>query len=167
MLLVILLALMALAAILVVFCRDLLYAVISLGLLSVFTSIVFYSLDSPYASMLELSIGAGLITILFMATISLVEQPKSKSSGPSRFSYQGVVALAVIAVVALWIGMSLLKGGVPALEGALSPGAWPEVLRTLPEVLWEDRLLDVFGLGMIIFTAAIGMGVLFRTEGGK
>jgi len=38
---------------------------------------------------------------------------------------------------------------------------------TLPEVLWEDRLLDVFGLGVIIFTAAIGMGVLFRTEGGK
>ncbi|HHX87557.1 MAG TPA: DUF4040 domain-containing protein [Firmicutes bacterium] len=157
---VILLVLMALAAIFVVFSRDLLYAVISLGFLSVFTSILFYSLGSPYASMLELSIGAGLITILFMATISLVEQPKPKQGKIFGLTYLNVFALTVIAVIALWIGLSLVKGGVPSLVAPVSPG-------TLPEILWGDRLLDVFGLGIIIFTAAIGMGVLFRTEGGK
>ena len=154
------LALMALAALGVVFSRDLLYAVISLGLLSVFTSILFYSLGAPYASIMELSIGAGLITVLFMATISLVEQPKSKQGRIFGLTYLNVFALTVIVVIALWIGLSLVKGGVPSLVTSVSPG-------TLPEVLWGDRLLDVFGLGRVIFAGAIGMGVLFRTEGVK
>ena len=167
---IVLLVLMALAALSVVFCRDLLYAVISLGLLSVFTSILFYSLGSPYASMMELSIGAGLITILFMVTISLVEQPKLKREKVFGLNYLNVLALAVIVVITLWIGLSLVKGGVPSLATLVSPapGTHPEVLSgTLPEILWGDRLLDVIGLGIVIFTAAIGMGVLFRTEGGK
>lgn len=161
MLMVVLLALMVLAALFVVFSRDLLYAVISLGLLSVFTSILFYSLGSPYASILELSIGAGLITILFMATISLVEQPKRGKGKMFGLTYLNVLGVAVIAVVALWVGLSLVKGDAPSLSAALVPPG------TLPEILWGDRLLDVFGLGIIIFSAAIGMGVLFRTEGGK
>ncbi len=151
---------MAVAALGVVFSRDLLYAVISLGLLSVFTSVFFYCLGSPYASMLELSIGAGLITILFMATISLVEQPQSRQRGRFRLTYLNVFALTTIAVIALWAGLALVKGGAPGPAALISPD-------TLPEVLWGDRLLDVFGLGIIIFTAAIGMGVLFRTEGEK
>ncbi len=155
---VVLLVLMALAALFVVFCRDLLYAVISLGLLSVFTSILFYSLGSPYASMMELSIGAGLITILFMVTISLVEQPKSKGKRAFKLSYLNVLALVVVVAITLWFGLSLVKGGGPSLVTSVSPGS-------LPEILWGDRLLDVIGLGIVIFTAAIGMGVLFRTEG--
>lgn len=157
----VLLVLMVLAALFVVFSRDLLYAVISLGLLSVFTSVLFYSLGSPYASIIELSIGAGLITILFMATISLVEQPKPRKGNIFGLSFLNVMGIAVIAIAALWIGFSLVKGGGPSLVAALVPSG------TLPETLWGNRLLDVFGLGIIIFTAAIGIGALFRTEGGK
>jgi len=155
----VLLALMALSAILVIFCRDLLYAVISLGTLSVFTSILFYILGSPFASIMELSIGAGLITILFMATISLVEQPRvghAKYSGRSSISF---FALAAVVATTIWVALSLAEG-VPGPAAAASAAA-------LPEVLWGIRLLDVMGLSVVIFTASIGIGVLFRTEGGK
>lgn len=156
MLIYILLVLMTLAAILVVVCKDILHAVISLAFLSVFTSILFYTLGSPYASMLELSIGAGLITILFLVAISLVEQHRAGH----KFTNVNFFALLVVAITALWLGASLVKGGVPNLLAAVSS-------KNLPETLWGDRLLDVFGLAVVIFTAAIGIGTLFRTEGGK
>lgn len=159
MLVVLLLALMALAALGVVFSRDLLYAVISLGLLSVFTSILFYSLGAPYASIMELSIGAGLITVLFMATISLVEERQFKGERKLKLTYLNVTGLLIAAAIALFIGWALFKGA-SAEPAVISPG-------TLPEILWGERLLDVLGLGIVIFTAAIGIGALFRTEGGK
>jgi multicomponent Na+:H+ antiporter subunit B len=159
-LVVLLLALMALAALGVVFSRDLLYAVISLGLLSVFTSVFFYTLGAPYASIMELSIGAGLITVLFMATISLVEERQLKGERKLKLSFLSVAGLLVTGAVALFIFTALFKGAAAEHAAVISPGP-------LPEILWGKRLLDVLGLGIIIFAAAIGIGALFRTEGEK
>ena len=51
--------------------KELLFAAISLAVLSAALAIMFYRLDSPYAAVIELSVCSGLITALFVSVISL------------------------------------------------------------------------------------------------
>ena len=58
---------------LAVLVQDLLKSAISLALGSLSLSGVFFLLDSPFAGAFELSVGAGLITVLILVTISLTK----------------------------------------------------------------------------------------------
>jgi len=62
-----------------IFSRRLLISAVSLGLVSVILSIIFFDLGAPFAGGFELSIGAGLISILFTMAISLTEKGKHES----------------------------------------------------------------------------------------
>ena len=53
--------------------RRLLPAVISLGIGSAALASLFFWLGAPYAGGFELSVGAGLISVLFLIIISLTE----------------------------------------------------------------------------------------------
>ena len=70
----VLLILMVVFSTYAVFSRRLLYAAVSLGLSSCFLAIIFFNLDAPFAGGFELSIGAGLISLLFIMAISLTER---------------------------------------------------------------------------------------------
>ncbi len=71
-----LLVLLVLGIFLAVFLKDLLYSALSLGLASVVLAILFFEMQSPYAGVFELSVGAGMVTILFIAAISLISGAK-------------------------------------------------------------------------------------------
>ena len=60
-------------AILAVHLRDLLRAAVSLAVLSLVLAAIFFKLGAPYAGAFELSVCAGLVTVLFVAAISSVE----------------------------------------------------------------------------------------------
>ncbi len=62
-----------------IFSKRLLISAVSLGLVSVILSILFFDLGAPFAGGFELSIGAGLISILFIMAISLTEMGKHES----------------------------------------------------------------------------------------
>ncbi len=57
-----------------IFSRHLLFAAVALGLSSCLLAIIFFDLDAPFAGGFELSIGAGLISLLFIMAISLTER---------------------------------------------------------------------------------------------
>lgn len=69
-----LLVLMVVFSTYAIFSRRLLYAALALGLSSCLLAIIFFDLDAPFAGGFELSIGAGLISVLFIMTISLTER---------------------------------------------------------------------------------------------
>jgi NADH-quinone oxidoreductase subunit J len=71
---VILLILMVAFSTYAIFSRRLLYAAVALGLSSGLLAIIFFDLDAPFAGGFELSIGAGLISLLFIMAISLTER---------------------------------------------------------------------------------------------
>jgi NADH-quinone oxidoreductase subunit J len=54
--------------------REVLLSAISLAVLSVIISIMCFKLNSPYAGVFELSVCAGLITVLFVSVISLTKR---------------------------------------------------------------------------------------------
>ena len=59
-------------AVLAVHLRDILRAAIALAVLSVVLAAIFFKLGAPYAGAFELSVCAGLVTVLFVAAISSV-----------------------------------------------------------------------------------------------
>ncbi len=64
-----LLALMIAAAIYSVVQKDLLYAVIGTGVISLVLSVLFYLLQAPDVALTEAAIGVALTTIIFIITI--------------------------------------------------------------------------------------------------
>lgn len=58
--------------------KELVKATIALGIGSALLASVFYILDAPYAAVFELSVAAGLVTILLLSAIGMLEKEKSK-----------------------------------------------------------------------------------------
>ena len=61
------------AAIVALLARSLIRSVIALGVGSASLAMLFFLLNAPYAAGFELSVGAGLISILLIIGISLTE----------------------------------------------------------------------------------------------
>jgi uncharacterized MnhB-related membrane protein len=61
------------AAIVALLARSLIRSVIALGVGSASLAMLFFFLNAPYAAGFELSVGAGLISILLIIGISLTE----------------------------------------------------------------------------------------------
>ncbi len=68
-LILVLLLLMIGAAVYAVHEKDLLYAVIATGIISLILSILFYLLQAPDVALTEAAIGVALTTIIFIITI--------------------------------------------------------------------------------------------------
>jgi len=79
----ILLALIVVAgAAVAVFARNLIQCAIALGFGSAALSALLFMLHAPYAGGFELSVGAGLISVLFIMTISLTEPREREPREP-------------------------------------------------------------------------------------
>lgn len=55
----------------VLLARRLIVMISAIGLASLFLAVVFFLLDAPYAGAFEVSVGAGLISVLFVIATSL------------------------------------------------------------------------------------------------
>ncbi len=69
----------ALAAVL---SRNLVRAAVALGIGSAALAVLFFLLRAPYAGGFELSVGAGLISVLFIVAISLTESVEREPDEP-------------------------------------------------------------------------------------
>jgi len=82
------LACVALAAVIVggavtaVLSKNLLRAAVALGVGSAALATLFFLLNAPYAGGFELSVGAGLISVLFIIAISLTESMRRQDREP-------------------------------------------------------------------------------------
>lgn len=80
---VVLVLLLGGCAIFAVFSRNLIRAVVALGGGSVVIATLFFILGAPYAAGFELSVGAGLISVLFIIAISLTVTRKEQGRDAS------------------------------------------------------------------------------------
>jgi len=82
------LACVALAAVIIggavtaVLSKNLLRAAVALGVGSAALATLFFLLNAPYAGGFELSVGAGLISVLFIIAISLTESMRRQDREP-------------------------------------------------------------------------------------
>ncbi|MCX5680607.1 MAG: hypothetical protein NTZ95_08230 [Candidatus Omnitrophica bacterium] len=152
---IVLLVAMTLAAVWSVMGRSLLKATIGLAVTSAILSILIFRLGSPLAAVFELSVCTGLITVVFVSTISLtkplthkdiIEMSKKRNR---RFIYLPII-LGLVA-------FALIRAGIP--KGLIMSTG--ETVGNVTEVLWNMRQLDMFGQVILIIAGALGVVVLF------
>ena len=133
--------------------RDLLRAAICLAVASLLLGILFFRMKAPYIGAFEISVVAGLITVLFIVTIAL-----TKTGGDVRESKTASWAFPAFFVVFLVLDILVMRGligKIPALGAAPEEGSFGDVL-------WKGRTLDLVGQIAVILAGVFSVLALFR-----
>jgi len=154
----IVLVLMVLAALWASMTTLLLRATIGLALTSAMLAVVMFSLGATLAAILELSVCAGLISVVFVSVISLTQTKTFKDILQHR---KGRLArFWPLPLVMLGAGIALSFVHTPVQIALPLPGGDGDV-RT---VLWNLRQLDLFGQILILLAGVFGVMVFFKRE---
>jgi len=133
--------------------RDLLKAAICLAAASLLLGIVYFRMNAPYIGVFEISVVAGMITVLFIVTIAL-----TKTGGDVREAKAAEWIFPLVLVLFLAVDILVAKSlinKIPALESLPEQG-------TFGEVLWKMRTFDLVGQIGLIFAGVLGVLALFR-----
>jgi uncharacterized MnhB-related membrane protein len=124
--------------------KDILSAALFLACTSALTSAVLYLLGATQVAVIELSVGAGLVTVLMVYAISVVGKDVSdpKSIVPPLFA--AIICLAATGIVVF--------ASLP-----LMPGIITRVAQPLIDTLWKDRVLDVWIQVVLLFAGVMGI----------
>ena len=130
-------------------------AAVGLALTSVVLTLLLFHMGAPLAAVFELSVCAGLITVLFFSTIGMTRPLDAAGVVRERkaLSKRFHPAFAVCAVVGL-----MLWGSGYVLEIAPPQGDSPAVR----DVLWGVRQLDLVGQILVMFVGVFGVVILFK-----
>lgn len=112
---------------------------------SALISLVIYMLGAPEVAVVELSVGAGLVTVLFVFAINITgdESLSARSIIPRPVSW---ILIAVSALLIALISLPKLNVAIPV-----------PVVDDFARVLWEQRGLDVLLQVALIFTGVLGV----------
>ena len=159
-LILILLIILIVTALMVVFSSKLLIGAISLALTSIMITILMFKLNSPIAAVFELSICAGLITVIFITTISFVKTETQEELIESRKRrLKKYIYLPILVALAGYLVSVVIK----PLSLKL-----PEIIQetNVGNVLWDLRQVDLLGQAIVLLIGVFGIVVLFK-EGQK
>lgn len=124
--------------------KKILSATIYLACISALVSAVIYLLGAAQVAVMELSVGAGLVTVLLVYAVSVVGDdamdPPSVIPKPLAFGIVGIVATLLG-----WMAF-------PAIPAYFERGS-----MTLAVSLWQSRVLDVWIQIVLIFSGVMGV----------
>ena len=121
-----------------------LHGALWLAALSALVSIVLYRLGAPEVAVIELSVGAGLITVLFAFAISMAEDETMPAPLVPRSFAWLLVAAAGSAL--LW----LLLPALPAVRQVATDA--PFIVQ-----IWDNRALDLAVQIVVVLTGVMGV----------
>ena len=159
-LILILLIILIVTALMVVFSSKLLIGAISLALTSIMITILMFKLNSPIAAVFELSICAGLITVIFITTISFVKPSTGEELIESRKRrLKKYIYLPILVAIAGYLVSVVIRPISLKL---------PEIIQetNVRNVLWDLRQVDLLGQAIVLLIGVFGIVVLFK-EGQK
>lgn len=144
------------AALWTVMTRSLLRAAIGLALTSVILTIIIFKLSAPLAAVFELSVCAGLISVLFVSVVSLT-QPYTHQEILERMKSM-FRRFRLLPVIVIGVGLILALMNIkPTLNMPL-----PETEKDVRFVLWNLRQFDLLGQIIILLTGVFGVVILFK-----
>ena len=125
--------------------RRLLISALWLAGCSALTALLLFLLGAPEIAVIELSVGAGLVTVLFVFAINIAgeEMPLKQNLLPRPLAW--VLVLAAVGLLGWMI--------IAPMSGATLTG--PEA--GFANVLWNDRALDVTLQVLLIFAGVLGV----------
>lgn len=135
--------------------KKILSATIYLACISALVSAVIYMLGAAQVAVIELSVGAGLVTVLLVYAVSVV--------GDDALDPPSVVpkplAVGVIGLVSIALGWM----AYPAILVSFERGS-----MDLAASMWQSRVLDVWIQMALIFSGVMGvLGLLSEKTPGR
>ena len=124
--------------------KRLLVSALWLAGCSAMVSILFYAMEAREMAVIELSVGAGLVTVLFVFAISIAGEDTSdvRAFVPKPLAW----ALVLISIGLLgWMIIPTIGTPIPSAEPSFS------------EVLWQQRGLDVIVQSGLMFAGIVGL----------
>lgn len=124
--------------------QRLLDAAIWLAFTSALVALFIYILGAPQVAVIELSVGAGLVTVLFVFAFSIVGEATVDTATliPRPLVWLLVLALAFV------LAWFIFPMPVPQLEAGDA---------TFGEMLWSQRGLDVIAQVVLILSGVMGL----------
>jgi uncharacterized MnhB-related membrane protein len=125
--------------------RRLLMSALWLAGCSALVALLMYLMGAPEIAVIELSVGAGLVTVLFVFAINIAgeEARTVRRIIPAPLSW---LLVAISAVLLAWFTL-------PGLAGMVGSPAQPDFAA----VLWGDRQLDMLLQTVLIFAGTLGV----------
>ncbi len=124
--------------------KRILSSTLYLACISALTSVVIFMLGATQVAVMELSVGAGLVTVLMVYALSVVGEdaldPASMIPKP--------LALGLVGAVTILLGWMVY----PAIQVTIATGD-----VDLASVLWQSRVLDVWIQIVLIFSGVMGV----------
>jgi uncharacterized MnhB-related membrane protein len=133
--------------IMVIRATRLLVASLLLAALSAILATFFYLMGAPEIAVIELSVGAGLVTVLFVFTIGIAEATEDAVGSRGTLIPKPVALVLGVLVFLLlgWLMLPLVDIEAPAFEPVFT------------NLLWEGRDLDVLAQVVLIFAGVLGI----------
>jgi len=153
---IVLLILLLLAGIWTVMTLNLLKSAIGLAVTSAILSLLLFRMDAPLAGVFELSVCAGLITVVFISAISLTK-PLTGAEAQAR-DRSRIKRFIFLPILLLIVGV-VLYALRPHLDLPLPPAG---VEMDVRQVLWNVRRLDLVGQILVILAGVFGVVILFK-----
>jgi multicomponent Na+:H+ antiporter subunit B len=163
----ILLTLLAVVTIAIVRQRNLFSVVVLASIYSFLMASVLIVLDAVDVAMTEASVGAGISTVILLATLHLI---KSREMQPSRRQIVPLLISLVTGGVVVWGTLVLPRFGTAdaPIHKHVAPRYLQESLKetnvpnVVTSVLADYRGYDTLGETTVILTAGIGVMLLLR-----
>lgn len=136
--------------------KSLLKMAIGLALVSATLTLILFTLNSPLAAVFELSVCAGLITVVFVSIISLTEaaSPEQQQQGEA-YHYSRFLPMVILVLLAGWATLAVFRDTPFPVSRFVSA---PDIRQ----MLWGLRRTDLFGLLAAMFAGIYAVIVLFR-----
>ena len=112
---------------------------------SALTSLIMYMLGAAEVAVIELSVGAGLVTILFVFAINI--------AGDEAIDVKALLPWPLALVLVVAAAGLLIFMALPGMGVNLSQPQLTGFVRTF----WEDRSLDALLQIILIFSGTLGM----------
>ena len=165
-----LLTLMVITALAVVQTRNLVVAVMLLGIFSLLLAINFFLLDAADVALTEAAVGAGISTVLFLGALALTSEHERKRPGRRWLSLLVVTSAAMVVVYATF---DKPRFGDPEAPVQRHIGPWYlqetaqsiDIPNVVTAVLGSFRGYDTLGEVFVVFTAGIGVLFLLSARG--
>jgi multicomponent Na+:H+ antiporter subunit B len=162
-----LLTLLAVVTVAIARQRHLFGVVILAGIYSFLMATLLVALDAVDVAMTEASVGAGISTVVLLATLHLT---KTTETPPTHSSLLPLAVALIVGAALVWGTMSLPPFGIA--ENVINQHVVPRYLtqsiaetgvpNVVTSVLADYRGFDTLGETTVIFTAGIGVMLLLR-----
>lgn len=151
------------AALCTIMIKNLIKAAISLAVASAILTAVMYLMGATLAAVLELSVCAGLITAVFVSTISMTKPATQEEQNIENKKWLKSVIYLPFILVAIGIGAWLMWPSLNITLAGIASGAD----QSARSALWDTRQLDIFGQILIVLAGVFGVVVLFKGKAVK